>query len=368
MPVPAPSDFFKVKRSFAEIKQEIFGRFFDSWCQNLVHASGVPLLFIDLSAGADTEATSPVDNYSTIYKSIIRRRQLNEAIQTFYFSKHKATLEQLPIELEALPIFQELVHPPVALTGVAQKAQLSELLATEGKALVFADPFESSYAQQLILQAVSTSRPDLFMQLSPGNITKAITGSKASQPLTALLGERLSTINAYFRKEKDKVKRQRFVLDQFISLLHEKGYVTLLFRANMPDTEEPEHYLLFASENSLAYRTFKEIVLPYSCFQEDGVPMFSANSFLHPQFTLFQQAPEYTIANLTEQIVKQAGVYKYKSIEKIYVLDSNGTNYSKENYLAAVEQLRNAGKVELLNASTMQPIRRAAFSSVVRFR
>jgi hypothetical protein len=141
-----------------------------------------------------------------------------------------------------------------------------------------------------------------------------------------------------------------------------------LFKVNPPQTEQPDFYLLFASTDSQAYRTFKETILTYSTYQEDGVAEFTANSFSKPQFTLFDQLPDFTIAKLQDRILEKASLYKYKSIETMYELDAVDTNYSKENYLSAVELLRKAGKVELMNAKTMQLIRQPMLSAIIVFR
>lgn len=178
----------------------------------------------------------------------------------------------------------------------------------------------------------------------------------------------MQKISNYCRKEKDTYKRQEFILGHLMHVLQEKEYETLLFKVNEPRVEQPYHYLLFSSPDSHACRSFKETLLPYTTYQQDGVPLFIANDFLQPQFALFEQRPVYTLPNLVERLTEQASLYKYKSIEKVYKLDSGGTNYTRENYIAAYEQLRKEGKIELLNAKTMQTIRQPTPASVVKYR
>ncbi|MBC5773704.1 three-Cys-motif partner protein TcmP [Pontibacter sp. KCTC 32443] len=376
MPATEFNAFFTAKRSFTEIKQEVFGKYFEAW--NTLRLSKKKedaqpdLLLIDLHAGEEQALADntplPAHHHFYIYKSIFKQPKLNQAIHTFFYDKNKAILEQAGQCIEALPYYEELVHQPLPLATAENKALMTELLESGCSSLVFMDPFQGSYAQQVLGQAISSGQSDLFMLLSPETITRAVAGKKVSPVLAELFGERLQVISNYCRKEKAKSKRQQFILDHFIQALHAKECLTLLFKINLPDTEDPEHYLLFASRDGHAYRSFKETMLPYSILQEDDVPLFIANDFLQPQTSLFEQVPEFTIPNLVERITNQANLYKYKSIEKMYELDSPGTNYIRENYVAACEQLRKAGKIELLNPKTMQAIRQPTPAAVVKYK
>jgi len=376
MPLAEPNDFFKEKRSFSATKQEIFGKYFNVWCQtcqgkiNTLTEAGA--VFIDMQAGDELAEKSESETDYTLqqqlYKSILKRPVLNARLQTFYYNKNKELLGKTNETIEALPLIQELQHPPIPLENAENRTALNELLDAGYTSLNFLDPFQSRQAQHLLQQALSNYKSDLVMLLHPESITKAVSGKSTSKPLTEVFGEHLQPINSYCKKERDMLKRQEFILNHFTAALQEKAYFTLLFKINLPDTEQPEHYLLFASPDAQNYRNFKEIILPYSTYQEDGVPVFIANEFKQLQTTLFEQTPEFTISNLVAHMENQAGVYKYKSIEKIYETDSLNTNYSRDNYLTAFEQLQKAGKVEFLNASTRQTIRRPTLTSIVKYK
>ncbi|WP_162052606.1 hypothetical protein [Pontibacter pamirensis] len=376
MSATEPKDFFQVRRSFMEIKQEVLVLYFNTWCNiqlAIVNAEArEAMLYIDLQAGnlQDKEGSAelPATSKEYLLKSIIKSPLLNELVRTFFYDKSKIMLERVSEGMKALSFYGELIHPPVPLSSSENKAKMEELLEAGCPSLAFINPFISGYQQQTLVQAIHKWHSDLFMLLDPESITKAVAGRKASQHLVKLFGDRLQVISNYCRKEKDKYKRQEFILDHLIGVLQEKEYFTLLFKVNQPGVEQPYQYLLFSSPDGQAYRSFKEAILPYCTFQEDDVPVFIANDFVRAQFSLFEQRPTYTIPNLVDCLVNQAGFYKYKSIEKIYELDSCGTNYTRENYVAAFEQLRKAGKIELLNAKTMQTIRQPTPASVVKYR
>lgn len=376
MSTTEPNDFFKERRSFTEIKQEILGPYFNTWCNVrlafLKAEAREAMLYIDLHAGdgQDMEGSPelPATSQAYLLKSIIKSPLLNKSVRTFFYDKSKTVLELVSKSMEALPFYEELLLPPVPLNHSENKAQMTELLEAGCPSLAFINPFISGYTQQTLLQAIHAWRTDLFMLLCPDNMIKAVAGKKVSKPLVDLFGARLQKISNYCRKEKDNYKRQEFILDHLIGVLQEKEYYTLLFKVNQPGVEQPYHYLLFSSPDSHAYRCFKETLLPYTTYQQDGIPLFIANGFLQPQFSLFEQRPVYTLPNLVERLKEQASLYKYKPIEKIYELDSGGTNYTRENYVAAFEQLRKEGKIELLNAKTMQTIRQPTPASVVKYR
>jgi hypothetical protein len=217
-------------------------------------------------------------------------------------------------------------------------------------------------------QGQTVSLPDLLMLLCPDTLLKALSGKKTDPYLLELLGDRFSAIRNIIKKERDKVKKQQHILVQLNELLQEKGYYALQFKINPPDSEEADFYLLFASQAAAAYKAFKEFMLAYSAYAEDGVPLLVANCLPKPQLSLFPQPLAYSVLNLAEELGSLAGRYKFKSIEKIYEDHSAGTPYTRENYLAAFERLRGQGKVELLNAKTMQTIRKPLLSSVVKYR
>ncbi|RDV12003.1 hypothetical protein DXT99_23010 [Pontibacter diazotrophicus] len=375
MSATEPNDFFKERRSFTEIKQEILGSYFNTWCNirlaTLKAEAREAMLYIDLHAGDGQDMAEnpelPAISKEYLLKSIIKSPLLNNSVRTFFCDKSKAALEHVSHSMEALGFYDELLQPPVPLNNSDNKAQMAELLEAGCPSLAFTNPFISGYSQQMLIQAIHAWRTDLFMLLCPENMVKALAGKKVSQPLIELFGERLQNVSNYCRKEKDNYRRQEYILDNLMGVLQDKGYYTLLFKVNQPGVEQPYHYLLFSSPDSHAYRIFKETILPYSTYQEDNIPVFAANEFVQAQFSLFEQRPTYTIPNLVDRLVNQASLYKYKSIEKIYELDSCGTNYTRENYVAAFEQLRKEGKIELLNAKTMQSIRQPTPASVVKY-
>lgn len=373
MPASEPNDFFKEKRSFTEIKQELFGKYFESWCAGcagkLKDNSISSVLMLDLYAGEEqAEVLLPKNNNTFYLKSIIKRPALNERLQVCMYDKSRSALEQAIETLAAHPNYNELANPPVIPTDAESKTQLAEQLNNGTTSLIFFDPFESVYASQVLLQAVTTGRSDLFMLLRPEKITKAVASKKVSQVIGELFTDQLPDISNYSRKEKSKEKRQKYILDQFVGLLKTKGLVTQLFKINLPDVEQPDHYLLFASQDGGTYRNFKETILPYSTYRQDGVPLFIANEFPQPQLTLFEQKPDYSLPDLVERLTSRAGNYKFKSVDAIYEMDGLDTNYSRENYVAAFEQLRKAGKIELLNPKTMQTIMVVTPASIVKYR
>lgn len=158
-----------------------------------------------------------------------------------------------------------------------------------------------------------------------------------------------------------------YILQHLQSLLREKGFFTLLFQINLPGTGNVSHYLLFSSPHIKAYNCFKETVLPYSDLQQDGVPLFSCNQGQQHQLSLFEHRPAHTVMHLVDELAASVLQCKFKSVEKVCEMHSPNTPYIPENYLAAFEHLRDQGKVVLLNGKTLQTVRKATLTSVVKY-
>jgi three-Cys-motif partner protein len=373
LPAAASPDFFMERRSFAEIKQEILHKYFETWCNTQLASqqTGDVLLYIDLCAGAGQEQmkaeASPLYILEKVIRSAGKKPDLNELVKTCFGDSGKGVLEQLRQYLEQQPWQQSLTHLPNWLQDAETQGLLAEQLDAGYASLLFLDPFSYGYAQEVLLRAVTLEKADLLMLLSPDTITKAVTGKKVRPPLAALFGERLPLIRAFCQKEKQQARRQEYIVGQLLELLQEKGYLSLPFKVHDPDLVQVNHFLLFSSKDAAAFRSYKEAILAYTDYQEDGVPLFEANKAVQPQLSLFPQPLKYSVQNLVRDLAGCRQEYKFKSIEKISEDHSIGTHYVRENYLAAFEQLRQQGKVELLNAKTMQTIRKATFTSVVKY-
>ncbi|TPE42471.1 hypothetical protein [Pontibacter mangrovi] len=370
MPTVAPNNFFSQRRSITEIKQELLLPFFDVWCcmqVNRIKEQTIQgIFYADLHAESKQDAVP--DTNTTLLKSILSRPELNQQAHSFYYSQYKEVLEQVQQQLSGCAYCAELQNPPKSLAAPEIKVLPGELAGAGHASLVFADPFASVLAHKVAKKALLEWRSDLFMLISPDNLTKTMAGKKQPEILARLFAEQLPQVQRFCRLEKDKGKRQQFILEQFECVLQSKGYASLLYKINLPKCEQAAFYLLFASPDLKVYRGLKEYMMAYSVSREDGVPEWAAHKFVQAQFSLFGQEPAFTIVNLIKRLTDKAGQYKYKSVEKIYELDNPGTAYCLANYLAAFEQMQREGLVEFLNASTRQTTKRPTDTSLVKFK
>ena len=368
MPATVPTDFFREQRHFAEVKQELLVRYFETWCDRQWAArpssSETLLLFVDLNAAAGKE---PQTALQKLLRCALRRNGLSDALRFYFGDSAKPELARLAQEAEQLPIYRELAEQPAFLHGAENRRLLGEALSASQPALVFMDPFSYGYAQETLLEACTTTKPDMFLLLEPSNLRRALAGKKVSQAMAALVGARLHQISAFCRKEKDKGRQEAFILQHLQCLLREKNLYTLLFRINAPGSDNASHYLLFASPDAAAYHNFKLLLLPYTEYQPDGVPLFVTSQGPQHQLALFEHRPAHTVAKLADVLAESAAQCKFKSVEKIYEWHSLNTPYTLENYLAAFEHLRDQGKVQLLNGKTMQTVRKVSPTSVVKY-
>lgn len=360
------NSFFKDQSNFPRAKQEILGKYFKSWCEIRLtylkaEAREKALVYVDLQTDADAV-------WEEVYSEMAKSANLQEALNTFAYVPEAATGTARHADSTGEPIIPYSLNHPLSLNEEINRVLLAELLEAGCPSLFFVDPFSAAYAQEVLLAASRYQNADLLLLLRADKIVKAVTAKKVSPPLATFFGNLLEGMSQFCKKEKNTVRRQEYVVEQFVRVLQEKAYIPLQFSVNPPGEDKAAFYLLFFSRDKAAYRTYKNLLLAYSDYQQDGVPAFVANRVLQQQLSLFPRRQKYSIPNLAEDLARQATRYKYKSIEKIFEEHHIGTPYVRENYLAAFEQLREQGKIEILNAKTLQAIRRATFASIVKFK
>ena len=361
MSVAAPPDFFKVKRSASEIKSEILKAYFPIWCaqcQNQTDSPANTLLYVDLLAGPafdpDQTPAGPALVLEQIHQSRGTASDLNAAVRTFFLDPAKSVAEALPAELAQLPYVDQLTHPPVILQVPAEQDVLADLLNQPVPALVITDPFGSSYAQDLFGQVVGRRWVDGLLVFTYAKMRTAVL--QAGEGKLPWLGPRLAGLQRYFRRESSARKKEQFALQTVESRLQEHHQYTFTFKINLPNKDQTSHYLLLATNRQPAYLALKELMAFYSDWQEDGVPLFTANQPPQPPLLpgFFQYLSKYTLENLREELRTNRRQFHYRTIRDVYEEHSVGTNYVKDNYLRAFATLREQGLINLVNAQNKQ--------------
>jgi hypothetical protein len=220
----------------------------------------------------------------------------------------------------------------------------------------------------MLVQFLFSIHCDLVLLFDAAKIRTSLTARMVNEGLITFFGERLATIKAFCRREKNTGRQEEYILDVIRAIFKESGYLTLPFAMGDPEKLKNSHYLFFATKAVPAYQRFKELILPYSDLQEDGVPLMGTYQTHRQQLSLFPEHQPYSVAKLANELAQNTAVYKYKSVQKIFEDHSIGTPYILENYRLAVETLRNQGKVELLNAKTMQTVRKPTYTSIIKFK
>ncbi|PRY04648.1 hypothetical protein CLV24_1337 [Pontibacter ummariensis] len=373
MTATVSNDFFLKERTLPETKSELLGKCFEVWCTSRLTGAPqpAPALFMDLcatlDAGQETESSTPASLLRAIQRGTANLHDLNRRLLAVFGDPDQEAMDGLQQQLERLPYYEKLEHRPLYLREAADKTLVSELLALEAPVFALLDLFDRASPAQYLPELIARENTDLLLLLCPEKISLGLSG-KQGKLLTEVLGPGLLRLKGYFKREKDLVRREKYTLSVLREALREKGYLAVQFSVYPPENEGLGHTLLLASKESSAYRGFKEALLPYTTFQEDGIPLFYSNKRKQSQLALFSEQARYTLENLAVELEQQSGAYKYKMIEKVYEEHSLGTDYIRENYVEAFKLLRNRGKVEFLNPKTMQPIKIATATSVVKYR
>lgn len=368
------SDFFAIQRSSSEIKAELLNEFFKSWCnaqlQGQRYKSNPVLAFIDLYAGdgkpENGKPATPVRVLNSIFGAT-DKYNLNKVVRTFFNDEKKTVTAKLQENLRQLPYHENLQHKPVLLHEETSLATLAKLLGHDVPTLLYLDPFGYDFSQQLLLQSVRRWGLDLFMLFTPAKLRAAVQGATDDSIMADVFGkERLGKIRAFCDRYQDAGQREDFMVDQFEEVFREKEYRTFRFKISLPKKNQTSHYLFFVSKNDAPYMKMKELMLMYSDYQEDGVPLFGAN--IRHQLSLFQEQYRYSIKNLIVDLAGKRNFYHELPIDSIYRHHNIGTNYIRGNYKEALEQLKAEGVVEAINPVSRQPMRKVSFSSIIGYK
>ncbi|MCJ8165032.1 hypothetical protein MKJ04_09270 [Pontibacter sp. E15-1] len=376
MPETGPKHYFQEERSVAEVKWELLGKCLGVWSSSHLALyppdANVPLHFIDLNAaeGYHTDALNdPIPcNWLALFRNTVKTPRLQQSVRFYLGYPMKQPLENLQAQLAETNAYELLSEPPILLHSRENRDLLEAALAAQEAAFIYMDPFRSGYAQKMLLQSGDTARQtEMLLHFTPDGIRKALGGKKTGKALAAFFGERMRRIKAYCGREKDNARRAQFMAQHLESLLLEKGLNPLFFPIYKPGTGVVSQYLIFASPQSARYTCFKHLILPYTDYQQDGVPLLAANHGHDPQLALFSHRPAFSLELLASDLACGASRFKFKAVEKVYELHSPNTPYTPDNYLVAYERLRDAGRVELLNGKTMQTVRKVTYTSVVKY-
>ncbi|WP_114783455.1 hypothetical protein [Botryobacter ruber] len=346
---------------------------FSAW--HVLHYAGLQreetesVLFVDLLEERETGQEHALGTAHPVMERLLQSTgktiNLNATVSTFFYS---ALLPETVAAGPAPAPTEELVHPPVLLQDTGNQQLLAELLAAERPAFVLLNPLETGYPGQLLHETLLQSSADLCLLFTAANLKQALGKGKAGKPLQDFIGEAsFAAVKEFFRKEKSQPKREDFLLPAFEKVLSEKGFRPLPFRVGLPDSGLTSHYLVFASKSRAVYKKIKELLLPYTDYQADGVPVFGTNQHHQQQLLLFPELNRFSLLNLMQDLLTKASVYNYKSIDKIADDHSLATPYIAENYQQAFEKLRDQGKVQIINNRTMQPVKKSTQASLIKF-
>jgi three-Cys-motif partner protein len=368
------NEFFKTQRDTSEIKAEILNEYFKAWSNTLLqgqrYRSDHALAFIDLYAGdGSSEKGSPavpVKILNSIFGSA-DKFNLNKIVRTFFNDEKPTVASKLKTNLENLPYYQELTHKPVMLNEALNFSLLAKLLGNSTPALLYTDPFGYDFSQQMLSQSLKRWGMDVFMLFTPAKMRAAIQNVGDKDILTDIFSaEKLASIKDFCERYQDAGQREDFMVDTLEDVFKEKEYKTFRFKISLPKKNQTSHYLFFVSKNDSAYMKMKELMLMYSDYQEDGVPLFGAN--IKHQLSLFQEQYKFSIKNLISELSEKVSFYNQLPLDSIYRHHNIGTNYIRGNYLEAFEELRKEGVIEAINPVSRKPMRKVAFTSLIFYK
>jgi len=365
------SDFFSVPRSQSEIKSEILNEYFKAWAAILLIALNKrfqnkiqSLSYIDLFSGQGYYENGDPSTPIKILNSIQAEPLFNQKVKTFFNDNDSSLATQLEQNIKSLPYYNQLTHKPVILNKEADRDLLARFLnsnSSSSPSLTFIDPFGyKGVSAELCKLAVKNWGSDLFMLFNFNRIRSGIRNSTVTHLMHELFGNKLETILSQY-DSMNKIEREDFILNQFISHFTDKGYKALKFKVEFNDKNATSHYLLFVSKVDIAYFKMKEIMAKYSDYQPDGVPWMAVNN--SQTQNLFS---DFSLVKLKYELEKNSSEFSGLRVEQIYQIHSFDTPYIKENYKTAFSELREEGKVEFSDKNGVHK-NRVAYTYTAKF-
>lgn len=373
MPGISLSDFFKEKRTASEIKSEILNEYFKAWAAILLKGQKYKeiktLIYVDLFSGPglyeDGKPSTPIKILNSIYESKGGFIDFDKAVKTFFNDKSEKLANQLKTNIENLPYYKSLTYKPIIANGPASQKMLEEYLKSSIPSLTFIDPLGYNYTQNMLLYSVKNWGSDLFMLFNFNRIRAAIKNKKVEKNMLGIFTSYYDSIQEYYKKEKSPQKREEHLIKTFQKIFEDKGYYILKFRINFPKKNQTSHYLFFISKVQIAITRAKEIMTKYSDVQLDGVPLFGANIKQEPLF--FPSQCKYSLKKLIESISINWINFNNKTIEDIYRENNYNTNYIKQNYKDAIEDLFRNKKIDLLDKNG-NSTERITYTAKIKFK
>ena len=356
MPVTETNPFFKQKRTAAEIKSEVLLSCFKTWYsfyltpQNLKIST---LQYLDLFAGSgNPEDISPVTVLQTISEARETLPELNEMLQTYFYSAAKGASEKLKADLENQPFYTELSNPPVYLPVPDQAVSFPDSSAT----LVASDPFASGYPLEILTKALFSPQVDLWFLLNLNKLKTVLNSGNEEKEFADLFGDRWQSLKTTWQQETNARKREQQSIFALENALQDRNYQCATLRINLPEKDQLHFYLVVASKNKDLYFQWREILELYSDYQPDGVPLFQVNQKRQPIELpgFFRYLHPYCLENLMEELANSRSRFHYRTIREIYEEHALGTPYRQLNYLQAFENLKNQGQVNLVDEKNKQ--------------
>ncbi|MFC6997798.1 class I SAM-dependent methyltransferase [Rufibacter roseus] len=328
-------------------------------------------LFIDLNAGAaktkEIQEVSSLKILKSIFVDAGFRMGLHKSLSTYFSDANKGALQALESQVLELNAYEALQHKPVFVSQKAERQQLKEHMSATVPSLLCAEPFSYKYSQEVSLHSLELEYVDCLLLLDPKKLKQAIKNQSA-EDINSLFEAHFQKLKGILQQEGHASKKEEAIMAGLVQALGQRGFFTTKFRINAPGKDSTDYYLLYVSKNELLHARFKELLLGYSEYQEDGVPLMGANlkplRLLVPEYHKFLK---HSMVNLVEDLAKKASLYNSMRLEKIYEKHHVGTPYSKANYFEAFEKLKAMGKVRFMNPKTGQMVSKLAYGSRVKF-
>lgn len=354
--------FFDEQREQSEVKANIVAKYFDAWSNVML---GVQrqfghfdrIAYIDLFAGPGRYKDGAKSTPLMVLETAIDRPALAKALVTMFNDRDPENVASLRSEIEQLPGYERLAHPPkIFCSEVGDDAKSMFTSTRSCPTFTFVDPFGYKGLSRGIIQAIIKDWGcDCVVFFNYARINAGLNNDAVRMHMDALFGhERVERMRSEMVAMKPHI-REAYVLENLARALKDLGAKFVLpFKFRRADGSRTTHSLVFVTKNEKGYEIMKDIMARESSTEDQGVASFTyspADAMMPLLFSLARPL-EALAADLLDAFAGRT-----LTMNAIYKAHHVDTPFVASNYKQALADLEVQGRIECDPAAPKRPMR-----------
>ena len=371
-------DFYSESTDQSRAKIRIVTEYFACWAaimQANARKQGklrdAKMQYVDLFAGQGLYEDGTKSTPVRVMEMMIADPYLREHLVSFFNDEDSLKIQTLEAAFANLPGFNNLRYPPQFFTEMVSNELIDNLNSSRGvPTFTFVDPWGyKGMSLDLLWSAFRGWGCDCLFFFNYNRVNPALSHPAGSinQHMKALFQE-----EGYKRLQKQlkglgPSEREKAILAKLVKRLRNiGGDFVVPFKFKDSRGARTSHYLIGVTKDFLGFEKMKEIMAKHSSRHDQGVPSYEFDPIAEIQLSLGEMTTKRS--DLAQELCKVFSGREV-SLEQIYREQGREGLYLRKNYRAAVQELLDTGKIELVTLRKTKPnnVPCLKYADVVRF-